>query len=130
MPEYELKDKLSFLIAEDNNINLFFLKTLIKMNYPQALIYEAETGDKVIELLNENINLLFLDLSLPEKDGYEIVKYMKAVEKLKNIPIIILTATDCKKAESRLNNYGIKTYIRKPASKEIILDAINKYLVK
>jgi len=128
MTSNNFKDKYNIIIAEDNTINLFFLKTLIKMNFPQIHIFEADSGDKVLDFFKLKIDLLILDLGLPVVHGFDIIKQMKAREDLKNIPIVIITATDYKKIEKQLKNYGIKTYMQKPAKKEIIIDAIKTYL--
>ncbi|OPZ99043.1 MAG: Polar-differentiation response regulator DivK [Bacteroidetes bacterium ADurb.Bin408] len=120
----------TILIAEDNEVNMFFLKTLLKINYPDIILLEAQDGEKVMNIFSQlKPDLIFLDLSLPLIDGYDLAKYIKRSDTLKkDVPVIVLTASDSQKVKDHLKKIGIETYIRKPASREIIIDAVNKHL--
>jgi len=126
MPEEVLSKKnYTIAIAEDNSVNMFFLKTLIEKYMPNVIILEASDGDQIINILSQiKPDLLFLDLSLPLKDGIEIITYMKKQETLKEIPIAVITAMDSESVNKRLLNMGVNLYIKKPASKDVIYNAL------
>jgi len=131
MPEENNNNGKSFtiLIAEDNEVNMFFLKTLLKINYPDIILLEAQDGEKVMNIFSQlKPDLIFLDLSLPLIDGYDIAKYIKKSDTLRDVPVIVLTASDSQKVKDHLLKIGIESYIRKPASREVIIEAVNKHL--
>ena len=122
MAEEKLSQKnYTILIAEDNEVNMFFLVTLIKIYLPHAILLEAKDGEKVANILSQiRPDLIYLDLSLPLKDGFEIALELKSDEETKDIPIIVLTASDSDQLKSKLIAIGVDLYIKKPASKDII----------
>jgi len=127
--ETAFKSDRTILIAEDNEVNMFFLKTLLKMYVSNVIILEAHDGEEVENTLTQvKPDLIFLDLSLPLKDGYEIAKDIKKNLSLRNIPIVVLTATDSEEVKDALLKVGIDIFIKKPASKEIILNALKTCL--
>jgi len=70
--------------------------------------------------------LVLLDLNLPVLDGYQVLDRMKADERSKRIPVIILTTTDDTREVSRCYNSGCNVYITKPVEYEEFADAIHK----
>ena len=127
--DFFFKGNYTILIAEDNEVNMFFLKTLLKMYMPNVIILEATDGEKVENTLTQiKPDLIFLDLSLPLKDGYEIAKDIKKKDSLKDIPIIVLTATESEEIRTALLKAGINIYIKKPAGKDVIFNALKSCL--
>jgi CheY-like chemotaxis protein len=70
--------------------------------------------------------LVLLDLNLPVLDGYQVLKRMKADERTKRIPVIILTTTDDTREVSRCYDLGCNVYITKPVDYQEFSDAIRK----
>jgi CheY-like chemotaxis protein len=70
--------------------------------------------------------LVLLDLNLPVLDGYQVLQRMKADERTKRIPVIILTTTDDAREVTRCYQLGCNVYITKPVDYERFCEAIRK----
>ncbi len=70
--------------------------------------------------------LVLLDLNLPVLDGHQVLDRMKADERSKRIPVIILTTTDDTREVSRCYNSGCSVYITKPVEYKEFTEAIHK----
>ena len=91
----------------------------------QALDYLFGEGDYAVVDPPRRI-LILLDLNLPVLDGYQVLELMKADERTKRIPVIILTTTDDAREVSRCYDLGCSVYITKPVEYEQFTDAIRK----
>ena len=74
-------------------------------------VITKENGISGIECINNDIELVLLDINLPDIDGYEVFKKIK---KIKDIPIIFLTANDLQVSIVRGLDMGADDYITKP----------------
>lgn len=70
--------------------------------------------------------LILLDLNLPEVDGYEVLRQLKADIRTQSIPVIILTTTDNPKEIERCYELGCNVYITKPVDYDSFADGIRK----
>ena len=70
--------------------------------------------------------LVLLDLNLPVLDGYQVLKRMKADERTKRIPVVILTTADDDRAVARCYELGCNVYITKPVDYEQFSEAMGK----
>lgn len=86
-------DTIKILAIDDNNDNLITLKALIRESFPQAETLTAQNGIRGIELaaLSEP-DVILLDIIMPEMDGFEVCKKLKAFRKTADIPVVFLTA--------------------------------------
>ena len=89
----------------------------------QALDYFFGNGS---ELIDHEKTLILLDLNLPHIDGYEILTKLKADERTRRIPVIILTTTDNPKEIDHCYELGCNVYIIKPVEYENFSEAIRK----
>lgn len=120
---------LCILVAEDNAVNLLLAKSILANLMPGAKIVEAENGILAVECYrNENPDLVFMDVRMPEKNGYEATKEIRALEKEKHIPIIALTAGTAKGDKEKCLEAGMDDYISKPLVQESLAMAIEKWL--
>ncbi|WP_051604499.1 PAS domain S-box protein [Flavobacterium sasangense] len=121
--------ELNILIVEDNIINMLLCKKMIQSILPNSTIFQAENGLKVLEILDkESINLILLDIQMPEKNGYETTLEIRKNEKLKNLPIIALTAGIMVGEKEKCLDYGMDDYISKPFKIIELQTIINKYI--
>ncbi|MFA6716306.1 MAG: response regulator [Victivallales bacterium] len=84
-------EKKQILICDDDDIFLKFCTTIIKnMGFS---VLTAANGDDAIDLLtaNPSVKLVLIDLLMPIRSGWEVIKYTKKHEALKNIPLIAIT---------------------------------------
>ena len=85
------QDKGQILICDDDDIFLKFCSKIIeKMGFS---VLQAVNGDDAIDLLaaNPDIKLALIDLLMPVRSGWEVIKYIQKKEKLKDIPLIAIT---------------------------------------
>ena len=117
---------LKILIAEDESNSAFFLKTLFK-RYARELIH-AETGEQTVEICRNNpdIDVVLLDIKMPDIDGYTAAKMIREFNK--NMIIIAQTAFAMKGDREKAIDAGCNDYIAKPLKKEPLLDIIKKNL--
>ncbi|HSU50867.1 MAG TPA: response regulator [Segetibacter sp.] len=84
-------------------------------------------GDELIGLLNNPPpfpNIIFLDLNMPVKNGYEVLQEIKQSELTKDLPVIIFSTSDDEKAINTTRHLGANLYIPKPSSFSLLKKAI------
>ncbi len=116
-----IKDKKAkILIVDDVEINRIILKEILEDEY---FIIEAEDGVEALSILLGGEDLpvaVLLDIMMPELDGHEVLKIMKANPDTCNIPVIFITAADAKTNESKGLSAGAVEYIEKPFIPEVV----------
>ncbi len=117
------------LIVDDNQNNLFTLRTLIN-EYINAEVLEAVSGDKALQILYEQpVDLILLDIQMEEMDGFEVAAYVKKRKKTQDIPIVFLTAAyTSEEFKKRGFEIGAVDYITKPIDEYQLINRINVYL--
>ena len=110
---------MNILIVDDEIKNLRLLDVLLtpmKHN-----IFRALDGKTALDILNNNnIDLILLDIMMPEMDGYEVCRRIKADEDKKDIPIVILTSLNDDESQIEGLNLGVADFITKPFKIEIL----------
>lgn len=120
--------KHNILIVDDNENNLFTLRSLLS-RLENCDILEANSGEEALkQVLNNKIDLILLDIQMPEIDGFEVAKILKSSKATKEIPIIFLTAV-FKEDQfiKRGFNLGATDYLTKPIDNEKLLDILRLY---
>lgn len=129
IPENSFQDNFTFLIVEDNKVNMLLLKTIIKNLYSNAFIYECENGyEAVKEFENISPDLVFMDIQMPIMNGYEATMAIRNTIKGKHIPIIAVTAGTEKEERNKCIASGMNDYIPKPIMKGTVEEALIKWL--
>jgi PAS domain S-box-containing protein len=117
------------LIVDDNRHNLFTLRTLIE-RYMDVEILEAVSGQQALDIAvkEPGIDLIILDVQMPEMDGFQTASMLKIRKKTKDIPIIFLTAA-FKTEEFQQKGYevGGVDYLLKPIDDNQLLNKISTY---
>ncbi|MBW1297951.1 response regulator [Aquimarina litoralis] len=118
---------LKFLLIEDDEIErLKFVRVLDKNNYSYKLL-EAENGEEALDILenkNEIPDLILLDLNMPRMSGLEFLKILKANDRLKYIPVVILSTSNNHQDLKRSYEEGIAGYVVKPLKYEDYVEKI------
>ncbi|HPJ89355.1 MAG TPA: diguanylate cyclase [Thermotogota bacterium] len=101
------------LIVDDEKPNRKILSALLEDDFEIIL---AKDGKQVFERLRDNkdIDLIILDIMLPDMDGYDILKHIKNNEHLKEIPVIVISVLDSLENEEKGLKLGAVDYITKP----------------
>lgn len=106
------RKKRSVLVVDDEIINRELLEAILSMNYEVA---SASSGIQAMEMLHaamEPYSLILLDILMPGMSGFQVIEACKADEKLREIPIIVMTSE--KSAETRSIRMGADDFIAKP----------------
>lgn len=115
----------SILIVEDSNEDFEVLKRFVQqspllvpirrcVNGDQALAFLCRTGEYVSRESAPRPGLIMLDLNLPGTDGREVLRRIKQDEKLRTIPVVVLTTSNNPKDVAECYKYGVNSYIVKP----------------
>ena len=117
------------MIAEDNDYNRDILgRRLIKEGYD---VVEAVNGRMALELLKtEKVDMILLDIMMPEMDGFQVLEILKADEKLKNIPVIVISALSEVDNAVKCIELGAEDHLPKPFSPTLLRARINSSLTK
>jgi len=115
------------LVVDDIQSNRLLLNETLSL-YGLAVL-ESTNGKEAINIIkSQNPDIVLMDLRMPVMDGYEAIKILKADNKLKNIPVIVLTASAMKISDEDIRKIGSDGYLRKPVSRPELLDELKKYL--
>ncbi|WP_235826965.1 GGDEF domain-containing response regulator [Aliarcobacter vitoriensis] len=111
--------KPTILIVDDMTTNLLLLSDLLQDEYEIKI---AKGGTKALEILDapNKIDLVLLDIEMPDINGYEVCKKLKNNSKTKNLPIVFVTAKNSEEDEEFALNLGAIDYITKPFNKAIV----------
>lgn len=123
-----IKD-LTILIVDDNSQNIQLVHTILqKAGYLKIAF--ATSGVKALELTSTlKPDLILLDIMMPEMDGYEVLKKLKANELTQDISIIFLTAKADNEDVLEGFHLGVVDYITKPFDNEILLARVQTHLL-
>ncbi|MDR2079483.1 MAG: response regulator [Treponema sp.] len=114
-------------LVDDNMTNLTTGKTILKDHYD---IFSIPSGAKLFEMLEKvSPNLILLDIEMPEMNGYEAIKKLKAEQKTRDIPVIFLTAKKDPGSELEGLSLGAIDYIFKPFSPPLLLRRLENHLL-
>lgn len=126
----EQLSRIQVLIVDDVPSNLFTLRALLEEHFEEIEIVEANSGIEALEvLMRESIDLIILDIQMPEMDGFQTAKLIRSRKKTKNIPIVFLTAA-YKSEEFKEKGFslGATDYLTKPIDDYQLTSRINAYL--
>lgn len=126
-PDPQYNDKIA-LVVEDNEANYIYLYEFLKLT--GITIIRATNGLEAVEFIekNQKIDLILMDLQLPELDGFEATKKIKRINP--SIPIIAQTAYALADEKSKAMNAGCDYYLTKPISSKSLLNLIDKVFSK
>ncbi|MEJ1237990.1 response regulator [Chryseolinea sp. T2] len=118
MTDDDIQDSIkSVLIAEDDDDDYAFIREAILHNRLTIKISRAENGDVLIKILDENSpDLLFLDISMPCRDGRQCLKEIRSNKKFDLLPIIMYTALRHDQDIDYCFREGANLYALKPSS--------------
>jgi len=118
-------DELTILVAEDDEINFFYIKELFRGT--GATIIHAVNGKEAVEMVhsNDRISLVLIDIKMPVMNGYEAIKKIRELRP--DLPIIAQTAFALSNEMLKAFNAGSNDYISKPFKKEQLIALVEKY---
>ncbi|MDX5339306.1 MAG: PAS domain S-box protein [Cyclobacteriaceae bacterium] len=122
--------KSSILVAEDNSVNQILIRKFLTRWNVGTLTITGDGNEALKALDQDQYDLILLDLQMPELDGFEVAKSIRAhadPEKRK-LPILALTAASLNEVKGDLENAGFDDFIPKPFSPEELYEKIIKFI--
>jgi two-component system cell cycle response regulator DivK len=123
--------KPNILYIEDHPDNMTLVKRIFQAE--SYTLIEAKTGFQGIFIAeNQDIDVILLDINLPDIDGYEVVRRLRASQKtaLKRVPIIAVTANAMKGDAKKALEAGCNLYMSKPINIQELLDKVENFIYK
>ena len=112
-------ENATVLVVDDVSENLSFISEVIGDEYR---VLAAKSGSVALAILERNeVDIILLDVVMPEMDGYEVITELKINPKSKDIPVIFLTAKSSVEDEKKGFSLGASDYISKPISPPILM---------
>ncbi len=127
------KMKNIFLVDDDADDRMFFEEALKEISTETELT-TANDGIELMTTLEENVtappppHVIFLDLNMPRKNGFECLKEIRETRKLENIPVVIFSTSANENSIEKTYSLGANCYIRKPTSHKLLIKAIETVL--
>ncbi len=120
------------LVVDDNKINLMMLtRALTSQGYQ---VMTAKDGGQALEILYspqaETIDVVLLDILMPDLDGYQLLEKIKEKENLRHIPVIMISALDEMDSVIRCIEMGATDYLHKPYNPALLEARLNASLVE
>lgn len=133
----EAANSLEVLLVEDNPHDLELALRALKKNHLVNHIQVARDGVEALEFLfgtgqfegrdvNDHPRVVFLDLKLPRVDGLEVLRRLRADERTRMIPVVVLTSSAEEKDRIESYHLGVNSYVVKPVDFENFASAVQQ----
>ena len=118
------------LLVDDDIRNIFALSSVLELQ--GMTVMNAENGVDGIEMLKNNpqIDIILMDMMMPDLDGYATIRAMRGVERYRNVPIIGVSAKAMKGDREKCIEAGASDYISKPVNVDQLLSLMREWLVR
>ncbi len=118
------------LIVDDDVRNIFTLTSVFEAH--DTVTLHAESGKQALEKLKQHpeIEIVLMDIMMPEMDGYETMQLIRKNKKFKSLPIIAVTAKAMMEDRQKCLDAGASDYIVKPVDTEQLLSLVRVWLYK
>jgi CheY-like chemotaxis protein len=118
------------LVVEDNDMNMQLVEYLLEEGGYE--IAKASSGEEALAIARDPVtiapDLILMDIHLPGMDGLSVVRAMKTDERMREVPILALTAHAMRGDRDRFLEAGCDGYISKPIDVKTFIGAIEQYL--
>lgn len=112
----------SILLVDDDKINNFVTEKLLKRTNLSKNIKSVTNGEEALTFLSEEKNecpeLIFLDLNMPEMDGFHFLKYFRTMVLDKKVKVVLLSGHISQKQRDTLAELGFSDVIEKPLTED------------
>lgn len=118
----------TILVVEDNEVSASYFKAALRKQ--GALSIMARNGEEAIQLFRENkqIDLVLMDLNMPEMNGFEATKMIKSIRP--EVPVIAQSAYILSGEDIRSKEAGCDEFLAKPIRLTALVEMLERYLVK
>ena len=125
---YEVLSNKTVLIADDDVRNIFSLTKALEQH--QMKVLAATDGREALQILKENpsIDIVLMDMMMPEMDGYESTKQIRKIPAFKNLPVLAVTAKAMMGDREKCIAAGASDYISKPVDIDQLVSLLRVWL--
>ncbi|MBK9209292.1 MAG: response regulator [Anaerolineales bacterium] len=121
--------KGTILYVEDNPDNRNLIRRVL--NAEGYSVVEAINGKQAIEKLESNsVDLILMDINMPDMDGYTLTAKIKAIQKYSKIPIVAVTANVMRGDREKSLEAGCDGYIQKPIDIDALAQQIERFIIR
>lgn len=128
----QLNRPLEVLLVEDNPGDVKLARRAFDTAHAQAHIHSVMDGEEALRFLYKEgthagaptPDLILLDLNLPQRDGREVLSVVKTDEKLRHIPVIVMTSSESEQDVLHCYQLQANCYVTKPADYERLMETI------
>lgn len=120
---------IRILLAEDNPVNMLLAKTILRRVAPNAVIIESLNGYEALKACQTQLpDIIFMDVQMPEMNGYEATKMIRELQADVHVPIIALTAGNLKGEKEKCLEAGMDDFVAKPFVEQNIISLFEKWI--
>jgi len=119
-----MKDRRKILLVDDTPTFLVVLNNILKNDYETMVSTSGEDALRTALLVVPD--LILLDVLMPKMTGYEVLAALKADEKVKHIPVILVSGKDSDEDEAKGFKLGAAGYIKKPFDNDTVVSEVNR----
>jgi two-component system cell cycle response regulator DivK len=126
MPE---PDKGNILYVEDNSDNRSLIRRVLNAE-GYSMVEAVNAGQALEKLEGGNIDLVLMDINMPDMDGYTLTAKIKAIQKFSKIPIVAVTANVMRGDREKSLEAGCDGYIQKPIDIDTLTTQIERFIIR
>jgi two-component system chemotaxis response regulator CheY len=122
--------KMTIVIADDSRTARFLIRQYLEMvGFYKADFIEAENGRQALQLVKDNqANILFTDYKMPEMDGLDLLRKVKASPALHDLPVVVITSFANQAKIDELSENGAFAVLQKPLSLSKLHETLKQFL--
>ena len=122
-----MNEKQTILIVDDSKFNRDILKEILGENYNYL---EAENGNQAIQMIGDNleIDLMLLDINMPQMNGFEVLEMMNKSQCINETPVIMISSEESVTMMRKAYEMGITDYITRPFDSVIVKKRVQNTL--
>ncbi len=121
-----MDQNFTVLIVDDEPINLLALTSILEDRY--KVIATTRSHEVINLLIDQSPDILLLDVIMPDINGYTLIKMIKKIDEIKDIPIIFITSLEDIGSEERGLKLGAVDYISKPVNRTIVRARVSNHI--
>gem|GEM_PF-1387302 len=123
-------EAFTVLVAEDSVVNMQLVAAVMEKTFPKVTVVKATNGSEAIDYFRDKSpDVVFMDIQMPEKNGYEATKKIRTMEKYdRQTPIIAFTAGSIKEDQQKCLNAGMDDFLAKPVLPETLEKMVLKWI--
>ncbi len=120
------KNVITILIIDDDDFTRQMAKEILEENLAYKVLTAPSGMDGVNRLFQNTVHLILLDVAMPGWDGFKTLSIIRENALLKDIPVIMLTASADRDSVIKASQFGVDDYIRKPFVPEELISRVSK----